>query len=338
VLIWNSLRLSEAVFGQALYKLTDCFELQARLTYSHYHLGSDVNLIIPEPFTPFLPPFKNSEQDSHVTGKVALNWQANPDNYFYIFAATGHTTGGVNVIASLPRTFGPQETYDYEAGWKAKFFEGALHTQLGVFYDDIRHYQVTFTAHAGSGAFAPFFRNLQSPTTVYGVELTAQGAIGDFSYDFGAAFLHSSAGTGTIFDQNGADQTTTGGTDVPLAGRPLPYTPKATVNVGAQYKFRLPSDATLTPRVDVAWTDVQIENLLDGISIDPVTHQRFHFQRVPAHTNINAEITYERKGLEVSVYGSNLTNQHYVEAASGGGDNGYLNEPLQFGVRVKKTF
>lgn len=40
----------------------------------------------------------------------------------------------------------------------------------------------------------------------------------------------------------------------------------------------------------------------------------------------------------MSVYGTNLTNQHYVQAASGGGDNAYENDPLQFGVRVKKSF
>ena len=336
VLIWKTRRITEAVFGQASYKLTDSLELQAGLRYSDYHVSSNVNLIVPG--LEFLfPPFKNSERDGHVTGKVALNWQANPDNYFYVFAATGHTTGGVNVIAFLPRTFGPQETYDYEAGWKAKFFDGALHTQLGVFYDDIRQYQVTFTDR-NDQIVSPFFRNLKTPTTVYGVELTGQGVIGDFSYDFGAAFIHSSAGNGTIFDSSIPGTTTTAQTDVQLAGRPLPYTPKATVNVGAQYLFHLPSDATLTPRVDVAWTGEQLESLLDGVSIDPFTGQLFHYQRVPAHTNINAEITYERKGLVVSVYGTNLTNQHYVQAASGGGDNAYENDPLQFGVRVKKSF
>lgn len=322
-LVWNTRRITEAAFGQASYNLTDKLQLQLGLRYSHYRVSQVSDLGLPAP----LPTLINAEQDNALTGKAALNYQLDPDNFLYAFAATGHTTGGVNVVnffGLIPTTFGPQETTDYEAGWKGKLLDDRLHLQVGGYYEDIRHYQATF-AIQGSGLDLPFFRTLDSPSTTYGLEATAQAVFGDFSADSGLSLARSRLGHAVIFD---------GFQNIDVTGHRMPYAPNFMFNLGAQYDFHLPDDATLTPRVDFSWTGVQTSNLLDR------TFNGFAVDRVPAHEMLNAELTYARpgSGWRITLYGTNLTNIHYIQAVGGGGDNAYANDPRQYGVRVYKRF
>jgi iron complex outermembrane receptor protein len=332
-LTWDTTRITKAVFGQASYKLTDDLQLQLGLRYTDYHVGEVADLGLPDSIGVLI----TSEADKRLTGKAALNWQVNPDHFLYAFVATGHTTGGTDVVNwpafGLPDfllTFGPQETTDYEVGWKGKFLQSTLHTQVGLFYTRIEHYQANFAVPANFNLSR--FQNLETPTDVYGVELTAQGRFGHFSFDVGAALLHSSAGQGST--TNAIPGSVGFGDPVPLAGHKLPYTPEATFNVGAQYEFELGDGATLTPRADYGWTGEQRTSLIDAVD----EASGVHFQRVPAHHNVNAQLVYQRGNLKITGYVTNVTDTHYIQNSGGGGDNAYANEPRQVGIRVNKGF
>jgi len=317
---WNTHRHTTAGFGQVTWRLGDALTLQAGLRYTHYAVDEVVDLGVPINLGLLLGRGQfliANESDDRITGKLAVNWQLNPANYLYAFVATGHTTGGVNVVVGAPETFGPQETTDYEAGWKWTGFGGRLRTQLGGFYDTLDHYQATFLEVAPNGSNIlnlPFFHNLEGQSVVYGAELTAQGQFDDLGFDLGVALIHSSLGHGLIRDN-------VFGTDVEVEGRPTPYTPRVTFNAGVQYAFHVGESTTVTPRVDYAWTAVQTISILDRfVNNQPI-------ERVPPHSLVNAQVTVAHGPWNLSAYVTNITNLHYIQAASGPGYNAYANDP-----------
>ncbi len=87
------------------------------------------------------------------TPRVAVSWQATPDNLFYASYAKGYRPGGTNkavpdlcaadlAVLGIPggETYASDETSSYEVGWKASLFEG-LSFQASAYrtkWDDIQ--------------------------------------------------------------------------------------------------------------------------------------------------------------------------------------------------------
>ena len=96
---------------------------------------------------PIIIPAGGYQDDSAVTGKVALNWTVNDDNFLYGFVAKGSKAGGFNAAgAAGPQTnFAPEIVWDYELGWKGTFFD--------------KHCAPT---SAGSGTITPTCRSTHS--------------------------------------------------------------------------------------------------------------------------------------------------------------------------------
>jgi iron complex outermembrane receptor protein len=318
-IVWRNPRDTRSLFGQVSYKLTDDLTLQAGLRYNDFKYAQ--HIVVAFPVFALSLPYDDVYKEDKITGKVALNWQANPDNFFYVFAATGNTTGGLAVVASLP-PYTNQYTIDYEAGWKAILLDGRVRTQLGGFYNDIKHYQAFFTdAVTGRSTF----QNLEGKSKVYGVEFTGDAVLGDLSLDVALAWIHSSLGEGLIFDD-------VLGEPIQTKGKKQPFTPEYTVHAGAEYTFRLPGQATLTPRVDYAWIDTQTVTPLDriaaGIPID----------RIPRHELVNLQLIYAKSPWTVTGYVTNAFDETYIEAHGGPGYNAYPNEPRRVGLRVMREF
>ena len=129
-----------------------------------------------------------------VTGKIALNWRASRENFFYAFVATGFKAGGLNVPVGLgtPAAFGPEKVTEYEGGWKSTLFDGRLKTQIDGYYNDYKNFQVT----VGYPNIPTFGFELNDPrkTTIYGFEASTQGNFGALSVDASLGLLHSSLG------------------------------------------------------------------------------------------------------------------------------------------------
>lgn len=316
---WHTPRQSAAGYGQVAYDLTESLTLEAGLRYSYFQVNENCVVELP-PFGIYWPDY--AEYDENVwTGKVALNWQANPDNYFYTFFATGNTTGGVSVLFFNP-DFKNQKTSDFEAGWKGTMLDGRLLTQVGGFYYDIKRYQAYFTdAITGRGTY----QNLDGTSTIYGLEATGQAVFGNFEIDIGGAWIHSELGDALLFDD--VTQMV-----INPDGNPQPYTPEYTFYAGMQYAFRLPRDMTLTPRVDYAWIDEQTTTPLDrysnGVAID----------QVDSHEQLNLRLELAMQNWAVIGWMKNATDEEYIEAHGGPGYNAYVNPPRTYGVKVNYTF
>jgi iron complex outermembrane recepter protein len=274
-------------------------------------------------------------KDTNFSYKAALNWNVNDDNLLYAFIATGFKPGGLNVPVGIgiPAPFIPETDTDYEAGWKSTFFDGHLRTQLDGYWNDFKDFQVTI-AYPDFPTF-PFEVNVPGKTKIYGAEGSAQAVFGAFAFDVGVGLEHSSIGTFYSADPRFVLTTApcnpqTGPATFAcnnLTGHQQTYAPSFTFDLGAQYTFDLGDGDALTPRADFGHQSAQWATLFE----DPDLGDRLGQRNI-----LSAQLSWIRGDWNVTLYGTNLTNQHYVEALNSGLD--FAGPPRQFGVRLTKTF
>ena len=328
----NNPETTKAVFGQVSYKITPALQLQVGLRYTDFTQQNDAVAALIET-TPFPAPFNSipllvepqhaTEEDSKLTGKIALNWTLDRDNFLYVFAATGHKGGGINgpnTAGTTPTEFRPEDVTDYELGWKSTQMDGHLRTQLDGFYSEYTNFQVSIE-NPNTPTISDI-ENISSATKIYGVEGSAQAVFGDLSFDLGAAYLHSELGNFSA----------TNPSDLPagvqnLSGKSTSYAPAFTGNIGGQYIFHLANDISLTPRVDYSHTDAQWGTLFEDAAVG---------DRLPARNIVNAQVNLEHNGWLLTAYATNLTNDEYVAAV--GNNLRYAGPPRQYGIRLRKSF
>jgi iron complex outermembrane receptor protein len=315
----NAARQSWGVFGQGSYAITNSLKLQLGARYSETTFTlNDIAQVLFFGF-PILTQAVNGEvqKDVRLTWKADLDWAFDQNNFLYAFAATGHKGGGIN--GSGPR-FEAENVTDYELGWKGTYFDGALHTQLGGFYEDYKNFQVPiFDPVLGAG----LDENATGTTIVKGVEAQIQGKFGAFSFNLGGSYVASRLGQFVALDSRNLAL----GEQV-LTGRPLPNAPPWTAQVGAQYAIDLHNGDTLTPRVDYGYVDARWATVFEVSPADRLAPQNL----------VNALLTYDRHdNWQVALYATNLFDLHYVSLQLLG-NLAMPGPPRQFGIRVSKTF
>jgi len=221
---------------------------------------------------------------------------------------------------------------DYEIGWKATSFDGHLRTQVDGFYDVYRNFQVT----VGYPTIPTFGFELNNPnaTHLYGFEAQAQAAFGPFSFDLGTTIMHSSLGRFFATDPRIAAFAPCNPSAGPqslscidLEGHSQTYAPNFTFNIGAQYRFTLSPQDSLTPRLNFGYVAPQWATLFEN------TAQGDHLS---GRDILGGQLAWAHKQFIASLYGTNLTNQHYVGALNSG--LRLAGPPRQYGVRFLTSF
>lgn len=316
---YQDTRRTWALFAQGSYAIIPALKLQigARYTHTTFTLDELANVLLFG--IPIGQQLVNGQQlpDSHVTGKVSLNWTLNRSNYLYAFVATGHKGGGINSDGAV---FQPENVTDYEIGWKATALRGHVRTQLDGFYDNYRDFQLPiFVPTIGAGIDA----NATGTTVVNGVEAQLQAAVGGLALDLGASYVHSSLGHFSAIDSRyvakGAQE---------LTGRSLPNAPHWTAQAGAQYTFSLGGDRTLTPRVDYSYLDSRWATVFQ---VAPYDH-------LYAQNIVNTDLTLTGwHGWRLTAYATNVFDLHYVTLQLLG-NLAQPGPPRQYGIRISKRF
>jgi len=319
-----------AAFGQVGFALSDSLELQIGARYSH---SDTTNHVFVNQFG--LPITQEQEATfSNTSGKVALNWTVDPHNFVYAFVATGFRPGGLNVPVGLgpPAPFDEERVTNYEIGWKAGWLDGNLRTQVDAFYNDYKNFQV-IVGFPTIPVFG-FELNNPNPTEIYGFEAQVEAAFGGFSLDAGLGWLQSSLGKFFAVDPRvpsfGACDPHTGPASascINLEGHDQTYAPDFTFNIGMQYAFGVGSGDSLTPRINYGHVSQQWATLFENEA---------RGDRVEARNIVNAQLAWKRGDFIATLYGSNITDQHYVGAVNSG--LRFAGPPRQFGLRVMKAF
>ena len=330
----ESPRTTSAAFGQITYKVTDSLELEVGARYSRSTAENTAFTAIPA----FGLSLAQDDRASYekVTGKIALNWTLDDDNFLYGFVATGHKAGGLNgpnLNLIPPKPFESEEVLDYEAGWKSTWMDGRLRTQLGAYYNNYENFQIVL----GDPVIAAFssISNVQGDTHIYGLEASAQGRFGNLGFDLGASLAHSELPDFFAVDARGPltgnCNPSTGPTSancVNVGGNAQTYAPELTLSAGVEYGFTLGS-GQLTPRLDYS----HISETWGTIFANEARGDRLEARNI-----FNAQLTYENAAGDwrLQAYGTNLGDQEYVGAVKGG--QRYAGPPRQYGVRLTKNF
>ena len=327
-----------AGFGQLSFNLPSGLQLQAGVRYSAWSTHNYTLYFVPE-FAPlFNQPQDATENGNNLTGKVALNWNIDKSNFLYAFVATGAKPGGLNTSVyafppqPIPAPFGQEYVVDYEIGWKSNLFDNHLHTQLGAYYNNFRHFQVILPL-PNNPQFATEM-NVSNPTTLYGVEASAQAVFGGFSLRGSLGLEHSALGTFYAQDARAGvsgvcnpDSGPATATCLDLKGHPQTYAPDLTFNVGGQYDYKLASGDVITPAVTFSHISGQWGTLFDNVAAGDYLAPR---------NILGASIAWTHGSIVATAYGYNLTNDQYVSALLP--PIRIAGNPRQYGVSILKTF
>ncbi len=340
---------SAAVFGQISYALVQNLQLQVGVRYTsdrnYVPEGGQVTINLG---IPFVPPIHSStvgtETDSATTGKVALNWTVNDNNFLYGFVSKGFKAGGFNAASGpTPQTnFAPEIVWDYEIGWKGNFLNDHVRANVGGFWNNYTDLQV--------GAFNPTTAGTSLINTgksvIKGGELEMHGRFGELHLDMGGAYVNSRLGAISLVDT----ETLPPGTSVPqcvngalpptcfnyipytlnLSGDQNPFSPQWTFNAGAEYGIPVGNSGVLTPRLNYSYIGHQWTTLFEA----PADYLR-------SVGLWSSSVTYDNKAWRVQAYILNLADKVYVagQFAPGSSTNTqFVGNPRQFGVRLSYRF
>jgi len=315
-----------AGFGQVSFQLTSGLQLQIGARYTAEETSNHGQVLQYD----VLIPDNQSAKYVNTSGKVSLNWTIDPNNFVYAFVATGFKPGGLNVPVGLgqPNPFGPETLTDYELGWKLTSFDGHLRTQVDSFYYDYKNFQVNI-GYPQFPTFA-FELNNPNPTHLYGFEAQTEAAFGALSFNAGTTIMHSSLGTFYATDPRIVTETgcapTTGPSSpscIDLGGHQQTYAPDVTFTVSGQYKFPLPNGDSLTPRINYAYISPQWATLFENSSLG---------DHLSGRDISGAQIAYQHEHLIATIYGTNLSDQHYVAALNS--NLRFAGYPRQYGLRI----
>lgn len=318
-----------AVFGQVGYQLTDGLKLTVGGRYSKDRTTNHVTVV--QYGLPLID--DQSARYSNFSGKVSLDWTLSERNFLYAFAASGYRPGGLNVPVGLglPDPFKAETVTSLEAGWKAAWLDDHLRTQVNVFHNDYKNFQVTI----GYPDFPTFGIELNTPhpTRIYGFEAQLQAAFGDWSVYGNLGWLHSDVGefyatdprlpSVAFCDPASGPQSATCRN---LGGTEQTYAPKLTFNTGLQRTIHVGSD-TVTPRINYAHIAGQWATLFENEALG---------DRIGSRNLLGAQIDWSHGSWLTTLYGSNLTNQHYIGAINSG--LRFAGFPRQYGIRATYFF
>ena len=330
-------RTSLAGFAQVGYKLTDRLQVTLGGRYSRNTTRNDILYHIPQ-FAINLTQH-DFYAEKKFTGKAAVNWQIDDNNFAYAFVATGSKAGGLNganTAGVVPGPFVAEEITDYEVGLKSTLLDGHLRTQIGGYYNHYKNFQVLIYDPRPNVTVTSIY-NVQDPTELYGVEASAQGSFGPLRFDLAASASHSSLGTFYAFDprvaaHSGVCNPLTGPAPgatgcITLTGRRQSYTPQFTLSSGVQYAIALGGGAALTPRVDFAHISATYGTLFQNAALGDY---------LGARDILNAQLTLTSGPWAIAGYGTNLRDQHYIGSVNG--PRRFAAAPRQYGLRVTRDF
>lgn len=305
-----------AVFGQGTFSVTDRLRATAGVRYSYekkkYNFSTAVNGTEVDSGSP-------TADFNAWTPRFALDYDITDNTLAYASATRGFKSGGFQLGDA--GAFDPEFLWSYEAGVKSALFDQRLRANLGVFYYDYTNLQVVeFVGGVATTSNA-------GKSTVKGVEAEFVARVAD-RLDLNATVAYLDAKY-DVFFEGGAD----------FSGNRLANAPDWSYSLGGQYVVDLGNGGEVLLRTDFAWRD----------TVDFKRNNLPQF-RSDTYSLLNARASYisPNKLWELSVYGTNLTNNRYAtyitvgRNAAGAADPSVpvtvFGEPRQYGVQLRRNF
>jgi iron complex outermembrane receptor protein len=296
--------IAYAGYGSLTWHITDRFDVEAGVRYSHdkQHYVESLYEPIAGITAPTVQVDKQSS-DSSITYSVSPQFHINDNNMLYLRVATGFLPGGPNVVApgtvGVPATFSPTKLTDYELGLKSTSWNDRLVTDISAYYIDWTKIPLvtfanpyTFLTSAGQAkskgleariAFLP----------VRGLKFSANASYND-------AYLTKDAPA----PSNG------------MSGDPLPYAPKFSAGLSGDYDFAIGNNwhgyvgasyRHVGPRSTDFAFNYPIPGVLPSLPSSP---------RIPGYNTVDLRAGVSHDVWNIDFYVKNVTNRRGIVQAS----------------------
>jgi iron complex outermembrane receptor protein len=315
-----------AAFANATIKFTPSFDLTLGGRFSQNDQDVEQNgeglLVGPAPIT-----INGDSSEDVFTYSIAPKFKFNDRMALYARVSKGFRPGGPNVIAAgapagTPTSYGSDSTLNYELGMKGEneartfAFDAAL---FHIDWDDIqllaRVGNVNINTNAGSAESD-------------GVEISM-----GFYPTEGLKLSLSGAYTDATLTED-ADPLLVGG----RAGDHLPYTPKTSYTVGADYNWPLAGDRSAYLGASFSHLD-EVPAAFDPAFVATNDRQLY----LPAYDMLDVRAGWDFGTVSLELFGRNLTNDEGKTSDAGGNTpNGAIAagviRPRSYGVTVTAEF
>lgn len=284
-----------AGYGNLTFYITDTLDVTGGIRYAKNDqlatVGGDQAIYAFTPRQKFVFPIKGSA----TTYLATLRWRPTSNISTYLRAASGYRPGGPQTNANpppgAPLIITPDSVWNYEAGIKGSFLNGALTANLAVYHIDWTDLQL----------------NTQDPTGV-----TLQTNAGAAKVDGWELELVARPSRYLTFTAN-AGHTNARITSIPAAvtaatgaraGNHLPLTPDYTVALTADQQIPLSDSATGYVGGTLRFQSDMPNKYPGAAPLQPA--------RLPSFTTVDlrAGIDFDKYGVQLRV--QNLTNRHAV--------------------------
>ena len=270
--------------------------------------------------------------ESALSWTGSLSYKVDENINTYATASKGFKSGGINVeVITGPLVVAPETAFDYEAGVKSQWFSNRLQLNANVYNEKIHNYQGTFTYDVTPTTTANYISNV-GDVRVQGLEIEAKAHPID-SLQLGAGASYNEA-TYLNFTNAGCppEYGNIAGKICNFSGKQLPFAPRVTANVSAQFKHYL--DYGLTGYVGGSTFYRSSQNVNSSLS-------EYGVQKAYAVTNLQAGVTGKIKNVEYdwSVWARNLFDKQYLTSLGGSATlTAGLGDPRTLGTTLRVSF
>ncbi|GLT00918.1 hypothetical protein GCM10007897_23080 [Sphingobium jiangsuense] len=288
-------------------------------------------------------PVVDSGTYSRLTWKASAEFDLTPDNLLYATVETGYRAGGFQLAEGKSR-YDPEFITAYTIGSKNRFFNNRVQLNLEGFYWKYKDQQITYftvdtggtlissNENAGKATIKGFdIDAVVKPTRTTTVNAKVQYL--DATYD--DLHLYTASPRDNIacpFTYTGA---TAGGApvkDFNCSGNPLLFSPKWTVNLGAEQVVPVGDTLELVGSVNTAWRDDQWG-----------AFEYLDFERIRAYwqTDVNLTLRSADRGWSISGFIYNLEDKRRISSPQRspiGMAVARFTAPRTYGLRLSAEF
>lgn len=317
----------KAVFGEVSYAITENLEFTTGLRWFEVEqsdFGATVfqfalfGSAVPAPNT-------NSAKQDEIIQKYKLSYSFE-DSSVYVLASQGFRLGGTNNqgIVAVPDLFEADEVWNYEIGYKSRWFDNRLTFNAALYYVEFDNMQVAGTDP--TGAFG-FIGNAGS-AEVEGLELElyARPTL-DWEYSLGLNYLPTRE---LSEDQISSEIEAPG-----KKGQDIPHIPELTMFATVQKNFELPLDGwSGSIRGEYSYRD---ESDTEFDKNSPINRHRDDYSLF----NLRLGFYNEKHDLDLMLFWENVTDEDGdVAIIRGAGEptRKVTNRPSTIGLSLTKRF
>ncbi len=321
---------SIAGFANLAWHVSDAFNVIGGLRYTHedksfalrrYTVDGDV---VPgyEQLNMITSEYKKGTWDWSISG----DYKITPDVMAYASVATGYRSGGNTPRPFAPDQalpFGPESITNYEIGLKNTLFDRKLRLNLAAFFSELKDIQFTLLS-------CPEISTFPTCAVVSNAgDGEVKGVEGELTFEPVDNFLIDASASYLDFKYTRVN---------PLAGTQIvrAYSPEWKWSIGAQYEVDLGGAGSLTPRVDMSYTDEVYSSGTPRATA-----------RIAPYTLTNARLTWSSpdRDWDVALEVTNVTDKVYYTSNA---DLSFIpvigfawnapGRPREWAVSVKRTF